>query len=391
MNKVNYLSRWVRVAIIGDCVPVVRTLVFCFALADLSFFIPACFSAQNAQAKIWCLSLRFQRGADQNNLSSLDLTTIPPAINGELAPDFSNSASTHYSYLYLTDDLYGDQTRILALDVPASADTDNDGFEDFYQVDRAVAGSSGSGTFQLSVYGEGAATAKWHRDAGSKDGVCMLTLNVNAFTKQTYTMPFELIEYSGPLTYTPAATDVPGRIRLVQTGNSDNAIAGAVQLAKISTNRFNALTLRAGDWTNAQSQTMSFIDGRISRDTRWPTNYFGYVDFTDGDPNASEQDFQTWMLSIDDPNDADQDGVPDLSDDIRVVPPRGPILSLSRSATNLVLTIGGETNRVYEIQEIAALASTNWQTVSSLTLTRDPQTVELPLPPSPRFWRVRTQ
>ena len=61
MNKDNYLSRLVRVAIIGDCVPVVRTLVFCIALADLSFFIPACFSAQNAQAKIWCLSRRSER------------------------------------------------------------------------------------------------------------------------------------------------------------------------------------------------------------------------------------------------------------------------------------------------------------------------------------------
>ena len=94
---------------------------------------------------------------------------------------------------------------------------------------------------------------------------------------------------------------------------------------------------------------------------------------------------------LDDPNDADHDGVPDLSDDIRVAPPRAPILSLSRSATNLVLTISGETNRVYEIQEIAALTATNWQTVSLLTLSSDPQTVSLPLPPGPRFWRLRTQ
>ena len=360
-------------------------------MAVLLFLPLSGLSAENAQAKIWCLSLRLQRGADQNNLTYLDLTSIPPAINGELAPNFSSSGKSHYSYLYLTDDLYGDETGILTLDIPSADDVDNDGFNDFFQVNQAVSGLTTSGAYQLSLYGEGTATARWNREAGSKDGSCVLTLNLNAFQKQIYTLPFELIEYSGLLSYIPASTNVQGQIQLLQTGNPDNVLQGPVQFIKVSTNRFNKMILQAGSWTNAQEQTWSFTKDLLSHDTNWTTNYFGYIDFVDGDPNSQDPDYLTWMLSINDPNDANHDNVPDLSDDPQIVPSRRPMLGLSLSRTNMVLSISGATNQVHEIQEITSISSTNWQTISSFTLTNDPQNVLLPLPDGTRFWRVRTR
>jgi hypothetical protein len=48
--------------------------------------------------------------------------------------------------------------------------------------------------------------------------------------------------------------------------------------------------------------------------------------------------------------------------------------------------------RVHQIQQLTALGSTNWQSVQSVTLTNDPQTVSLPLPAGiSSFWRVRAQ
>ena len=73
-------------------------------------------------------------------------------------------------------------------------------------------------------------------------------------------------------------------------------------------------------------------------------------------------------------------------------PPRAPTLSLAPGQTNLWLTIGGDIGHTNLIQEIDSLASTNWQTIVSLTLTNDPQTVSLPLPVSRTgFWRALAQ
>lgn len=391
MNKNNRFFSFGRLAFNAFYPPYALNLLVCVLWAGAALLPCARLSAQEAQAKAWCLSLRVQRGADQNNLTFLDLTSIPPAFNGELAPDFSDSAYSHYSYLYLTDDLYGDQTGMLALTIPDSGDTDGDGYEDFYQINQTVAALTGSGVCQLSGYGDVTVTGKWYRDAGSKDGSLILTLNINAFQKQVYAMPFELIEYAGRLSYNPATNQVTGRVRLLQTGVPDNLIEGPAQFEKISTNRFNAMRLKAGDWTNAVEQTLSFMDGSYSRDARWPTNYFGYVDFADGDPNTSDPDYQTWILSIDDMNDDDRDGIPNFSDDPAIVGPQAPKLSLARGATNLVLTISGTTNRVHEIQELTSLSLTNWQSISSFTLTNNPQNISIPLPPAPRFWRAKTQ
>ena len=40
--------------------------------------------------------------------------------------------------------------------------------------------------------------------------------------------------------------------------------------------------------------------------TAWPTNYYGYVQFADGDVATATPDYLTWILSIDDANDANQ-------------------------------------------------------------------------------------
>ena len=94
-----------------------------------------------------------------------------------------------------------------------------------------------------------------------------------------------------------------------------------------------------------------------------------------------------WTLSIDDLNDADQDGIPDFSDD-PLTPARPPLLTLQPGATSLVLIISGDVGRSHLIQTNASLASTNWQLAQSITLATDPQTVSLPIPAGITFWRA---
>ncbi|MBU6401711.1 MAG: hypothetical protein KGS61_15445, partial [Verrucomicrobia bacterium] len=66
-----------------------------------------------------------------------------------------------------------------------------------------------------------------------------------------------------------------------------------------------------------------------------------------------------------------------------------PLLALSRTGGGLQLSLSGGVGQSYEVQQVSALAQTNWTTVVSLTLTNNPQIVALPSPAdSPVFWRV---
>lgn len=347
--------------------------------------------AQTAQARIWCFSPRFQGATtvdDIGFLVSLDLTTLPSGVNGELALDFFNSGYTHSTYLEFDSEFFGTGQGAMAVDVPNS-DANGNGFQDFFEVSRAVSASS-SGTYQ-SDFGNGSVGASWHRDADSSVGTCTLHLSSSFFGPLDFTHSFELIEYTGLLTYTPGSNAVSGSVNLTQSGNPANTFQGPIQFTKVIPDPFDELQLEPTTWTNAALQTLSLHNNidTFLRDLLLLTNYSGYVDFDDGDPNTTSADYQSWMLSIDDSNDTDHDGIPDFSDNPQTTLPRRPSLTLARGPTNLLLTISGDINHSYGVQELGSITAINWSNILSLTLTNDPQTVSIPLPSTTtKFWRV---
>jgi hypothetical protein len=299
-----------------------------------------------------------------------------------------NTGASHFS---LYDGGYGTiPGTIQYVYLPPVADANGNGFNDFFEVSQGLANTVTSGRY-TTVISEGDITATWSRPAGSKDGTCILNFNDDTYGDLgDYTCPFEVIEYTGPLAYTPGSNTVSATVNLAQTGKPANTLQGPIVFDKSVTDRFNTLTNQPGVWTNAVSQTLTFDNEVFTRDPAWPTNYAGYVFFADGDPNTAEPDYQVWVLSVDDTNDASANGIPDFSDDPAVtLPPRAPQLSLAPGATNLWLTISGDVGHTNEIQEISSLASTIWQTTLSLMLTNNPQAVSLPLPTNQtKFWRV---
>jgi hypothetical protein len=346
-------------------------------------------AAETAQARLWCLSARFQRGMDQNGEFALDLTTLNAGINGELVPDYGGNYS-HFSYLELTDQWFGDSSPgAMLLDVP-SGDADHNGWRDFFEVSQPVNAAS-SGIYSLSVYGDGTIQASWTRAAGSHTGTCVLKFKPNPYyTWSTFTHTFEILEYAGTLNYTPGSNGVSGDISLTQSDGAGDQFAGPISFVKVSTNRFNELVLQPGGWTNTAQQSLTYTNDLYLRDLQWPTNYYGYLDFDDGDPNTVEPDYYTWVLSIDDPNDANQNGIPDFSDDLP--PARRPGLLLGVEADHLLLRISGQVGQRYEVQETLSLSAPDWQTATSVTLTNDPQDVSLPLPAGlVKFWRAQAR
>ena len=369
--------------------------LYCYLLAGVMFLCPfRSHSSETANATAFCYSLRFQRGIDPDGNYYLDLSSLNGSLNGELALDFLNSGYSHSAYLSLVDELLGETlSGAMALDVPTGGDANGDGFPDFFEVSQGVTNLPSSGSYDLTLYGSGSVTASWNRPAGSKDGICVLSMKLMPFQPVAFTFGFEVLEYKGPLTYSPSNTSVSGSARLIQTGNPTSTFGGPVEFLKSTTDRFNELTLQPGTWTNELPMPVNFATHLFSRDPRWPTNYYGYLEFTDTNYPSSFYPYGSWMLSIDDLNDANHNGIPDFSDDPAAGGlPRPPRIELVASATNLVLTLHGDVGHVHEIQTRSALTSTNWQPAATLTLTNDPQVVPLPLPAGGvAYWRIKAR
>jgi len=346
--------------------------------------------AETAQVRFHCLSLKFQSGKDDSALYSLALTTLNSSVNGELMP---YTVSTYSCNINLTDLIF-DETDYGYIDLPwpSAGDANGNGFDDFFESSQAISFSS-TGDYTTEFHNSGTLQATWTRNAGSSIGSCVLKFQSTPyFTDFTFALAFQILEYTGPLSYTPGASTVTGSVNLLQTDNTNNFLTGPVTLTKIATNRFNDLTLQAGVWTNESLLNLTFGTADITRDAPWPTNYYGLVIFDDGDPNSGDPDYNYWELSIDDANDVNQNSIPDFSDDPGSALPRRPSLGLGLSGTNLVLTIHGDTGHTHIVQAISSLTSTNWQTVTNFSLTSDPQPVTLPRPGGrTQFWRVLAQ
>lgn len=340
---------------------------------------------QTAHARMHCLSLRLGYGAGSFGLETLNLTTLSYGINGELGPFYG--PYSHWSRFELFNQMWGTTERgVLFLNTPAFTDANNNGFADFFEVSQPVSATSTGSWRLLGETNYRSLTATWIRVAGSANGECVLNLQ----GRGEFTHQFDLLEFTGTVGYIAGSNTVTGNIALAQTGATNNRLQGPISLVKVHPDRFNRLELQAGTWTNAQGGLFVYLSELFSRRQVWPTNYWGFVTFTDGDLRTpNDADYWLWLLTIDDPNDADGDGIPDFSDDPLLTPPRQPVLRLTLGKTNLLLEIRGEVGRTHEVLEANSITAGTWLTNQVVLLTNDPHVVSLPIPSGPRFWRVR--
>lgn len=341
--------------------------------------------ANEAQVRMCCLSLRFQRLKDRSLGYDLDLSTFVYGVNGELAPGFVTTY-THGAKASLLDEIMWDPDEgLIGINLPAT-DADQNGIADFFEVEKGVDLQT-SGAYSIDFWGSGAVNATWRRAAGQKDGECWLKMSY--FTFYGY---FELLEFTGPLSYTPGSSTVTGMVHLTQTMNPEVTMGGPVSWVKVETNRFNLLLLQPGEWTNVWDQTLPFLDAQSRRSGSRPANYDGYFEFEDFDPGSPyDPDFCYWILRVTDLNDANHNGIPDFSDDPGGAPLRAPSLALTRNGGQLLLSIAGEVGHVHRVEEALTLAPPDWREISVFSLTSDPQTILIPAPSGTRFWRVVAQ
>src|SRR5881396_971981 len=127
-------------------------------------------AAQTAQARLFCMSVRFQRGTDKTGLYVLDLSTISlDTPNGELAPTFIFDPD-HSSFFRISDPDTGDIVveGDIDLNTPDFADVNGDFFDDFFDASQAVVSGVSTGIY-ASVIDSGTVKATWGRLSGSKE------------------------------------------------------------------------------------------------------------------------------------------------------------------------------------------------------------------------------
>jgi hypothetical protein len=236
-------------------------------------------------------------------------------------------------------------------------------------------------------------SATWSRAAGASTGTCTVQLTGKTFGQLLpFTFTFELLSYTGAMSYVVTTNAITGFLSLTNDNVSSNVLAGPVSFVRVATNRLDQLTLLPNVLTNRAGQALGYPAEDIQRDTGLKTNYFGYLDFDDGDPSTSTPDYVTWVLSIDDRNDTNGNGIPDLSDDPGAPIATGPTLGLSRSNNQLILSVQASLGSSFQVEQIQAITGTNWVKALTLSVTNSPQLIALPTPITPTaFWRLRTQ
>jgi hypothetical protein len=231
-----------------------------------------------------------------------------------------------------------------------TSDADRDGVPDFLQISSGVGSTQTQGEYFTDT-DDGTVTATWSRTAGSRTGVCRIVLR-SSFLGQVadFTNAFDLLEYSGPLTYTPGTSNVTGTVQFAQTQSASNILTGPIQFTRSATNRFNELRFSSGLWTNGVARTLSYNSGVLQRVSASSSNYFGSLGFLDGDLVTTAADYFDWILAVRDTNDVDGDGIPDLSDDPSSA--SGPAFTRPRVEAGQIVLEWQGTGRLQSASEI---------------------------------------
>jgi hypothetical protein len=346
-------------------------------------------SDQTAMARMSCLSPKFEDGYSQSGKYGLSFQGWGSGNNGELVR-VSGGQFSHSSNVKLNDYTLG-KTYIgnIVVNVPTD-DWDQNGMPDFYESSRSTDAVT-AGQYTITPLGYGSILATWRRSAGSTSGTCILRLMTGQNTTvEVFTHTFDLLEYRGEISYLTGRTNVNGTINIAQTGAEYNVFQGPVTFVKTSPNNYIYVTLRAGAWTDAYSQTFSFTSGNFTRAPLLSNFYVGELAFADGDPSTPERDYAFWRLVIADFNDFDHDGVPDFGDDTPL--PHQPVLALSAESGYLLLNIRGDVGHVHHVLEATSPSALSWTINSSFVITNVPQTIVLPYPDEvSKFWRVMAE
>lgn len=339
-----------------------------------------------ATLRIACLDLRFE-GASGPGGTSLVLGT--GGGNGEVA--YVNTSHDYASGFVLSQPGLPISGTV-RFDAPLGTDDNGNGFDDFYEVAQGVSNTTRNGVYETSDrFDEGTIRVRWSRPAGSRFGTCEFTMTSDTFGElPTFSLQFELYEYSGELFYDVLETSIRAEgVSLTQTGNPDATLDGLIVLSRSSDKPEAFAALDSGTLFDESNRPVA-IGQNANPLQRGGNRYFSLMFVNDGRPETPTADFLTWIVDLTDENDADGDGIPDLTDgESIVVEPISPDLSIELTETLVRITVSGEAGRTYRIESASVVRPDLWTTDRSISLTETTATFEVERAGlTTSFWRA---
>ena len=212
----------------------------------------------------------------------------------------------------------------LQLKTPMAGDMDVNGITDFLQVDLPVTGLGTTGSLEVDDgmdVSRGTVTATWNRAAGSASGTLRLKVSLPDFSIEDleFNHAFEIFQYTGTLAYDVSGTNITATINLPRMGVAGGTgFKGAFPMGRMDP---ATLARLATTWDGPGGMKYEPYDTFAVDGIEATVNYLGrnlyagLVILADGDPSTPfTEEYDYLDLVIRDPNDTNQNGLPDLSD-----------------------------------------------------------------------------
>jgi len=318
---------------------------------------------------------------DENHFSSQG--QFAPA-NDELTFAPSDVLTSHFGTFQYTDGQVFETFPLpFELDIPDN-DANQNGIYDLLEYDQAVATTTTFGTYtdpEGAVGGDGTFSARWSKSANTHAGTVVITFDFN--NPVGFTHGFHILNYQGDWTSAVKENStVHGPVAVVRDGVPEQTLGGELALTLAQQGEVKLTTTSL---TNEVGTTFEWAPPlTMDRDR---TEYYEFLTVTDGWLYEPTPDFVDWLIIVDDKNDADHDGIPDLTDPPAVTA-AAPTMQIIKTANGIRLMITGDIGASYTLEDAPSLPA-QWLHPTTVTLTASPHELDLPAPATATFWRMR--
>ncbi len=235
-------------------------------------------------------------------------------FSAELSPNPTTAGSYRTDYV-LFENGSVDSSGTTSATFPVT-DADGNGVADFLQVSRNGSVSfSGTVTRQLpSASPALSMTGQLTRAAGNAAGSYVATIQDPLFGPITYRGSSFLLNALGTLSYNRNGDTAAISATMSNEDGTSTTYSANTTFVVVDANTVSFPAI------NHSGSNARVIQAKPFTLTRSGKRYLGNVEFQDGGLSTSWRDYINWRLEFTDDNDADADGIPDLSDTVAVAP-----------------------------------------------------------------------
>jgi len=233
-------------------------------------------------------------------------------FGGEVRPRSGSPGVYEADYATYTLAGFLADTGSFAFQIPTT-DSDANGLPDVVQIDKnggiilAGSGLSDNGT-------PFSASGNISRAAGSATGTYRVNVvSATGLTNVTFTGSITLVAFTGTLSYQRGATNSM-TVNVRYTLDSTSTVTVTTPFTVVNSDRIDVPQFTA---RSSNGASVVFRAGSL---TRQGSAYRGDFQAIDGNPGTSWPDYLDWRWEISDPNDANGNGIPDLSDSFIAAP-----------------------------------------------------------------------